>query len=411
MMVHLYNAEGQRVAKGTLTAFSCNLTPDPATGVPANCFALSRESVLGPSGEQLAETDGSGNWKHTNVYAAGQLIATYDTAGLHYQLADWLGTRRVQTDFAGNTEETCTSLPYGNALNCQTTSLSTAGDATEHHFTGKERDTESGNDYFLARYYGSSMGRFVSPDPSGLMFADPGNPQSLNLYSYAWNNPLKFIDPNGLDNCTDSNGNVIPDDKGGDNDTNCANVHGTWNVFTPPANVKNVTPPAQGSNLVYDQEVATDAVWLKNHPAPQSLAPTPQQYIQAIANAAPTICGGGVFASQGGERSIGVAEGAVGGIAAYDTREGVSAGGVVEAGVGDGLQGGGGYIKGTKGSETFAFEGANVDVGAVGVSGGAVVFTTGGAGVYVGGQAAGRMREVGAYVNITNNANCITRHK
>jgi hypothetical protein len=106
-----------------------------------------------------------------------------------------------------------------------------------------------------------------------------------------------------------------------------------------------------------------------------------------------------------------VAEGAVGGIAAYDTREGVSAGGVVEAGVGDGLQGGGGYIKGTKGSETFAFEGANVDVGAVGVSGGAVVFTTGGAGVYVGGQAAGRMREVGAYVNITNNANCITRHK
>ena len=48
MMVHLYNAEGQRVAKGTLTAFSCNLTPDPATGVPANCFALSRESVLGP---------------------------------------------------------------------------------------------------------------------------------------------------------------------------------------------------------------------------------------------------------------------------------------------------------------------------------------------------------------------------
>jgi RHS repeat-associated protein len=34
-----------------------------------------------------------------------------------------------------------------------------------HHFTGKERDTESGNDYFGARYYASSMGRFMSPDP------------------------------------------------------------------------------------------------------------------------------------------------------------------------------------------------------------------------------------------------------
>lgn len=51
-------------------------------------------------------------------------------------------------------------------------------------YTGKERDTESGLDYFGARYMSSSMGRFMSPDPSGLYFADPSNPQSLNLYSY-----------------------------------------------------------------------------------------------------------------------------------------------------------------------------------------------------------------------------------
>ena len=56
-------------------------------------------------------------------------------------------------------------------------------------FTGKERDTESGLDYFGARYYGSNMGRFSSPDPSGLYFADPTNPQSLNLYSYAAGGP------------------------------------------------------------------------------------------------------------------------------------------------------------------------------------------------------------------------------
>ena len=66
-------------------------------------------------------------------------------------------------------------------------------------FTGKERDTESGNDYFKFRYLSSSMGRWTSPDPSGLFFSDAGNPQSLNLYSYVQNNPLAFVDPNGLE--------------------------------------------------------------------------------------------------------------------------------------------------------------------------------------------------------------------
>ena len=41
------------------------------------------------------------------------------------------------------------------------------------------------------------MGRFSSPDPSGLYYSDPTNPQSLNLYIYVQNNPLKFVDPDG----------------------------------------------------------------------------------------------------------------------------------------------------------------------------------------------------------------------
>jgi RHS repeat-associated protein len=63
-------------------------------------------------------------------------------------------------------------------------------------FTGHERDTESGLDYFGARYYASLAGRFQSPD---LPFIDqhPTNPQSWNLYAYARNNPLKFTDPTG----------------------------------------------------------------------------------------------------------------------------------------------------------------------------------------------------------------------
>lgn len=48
------------------------------------------------------------------------------------------------------------------------------------------------------------MGRFMSPDPSGLYFANPENPQTLNLYSYVGNNPLVFLDPDGLQTVPDA---------------------------------------------------------------------------------------------------------------------------------------------------------------------------------------------------------------
>jgi RHS repeat-associated protein len=67
--------------------------------------------------------------------------------------------------------------------------------------TGKERDSESGNDYFGARYYSSAMGRFMSPDWSAkaepVPYAKLDNPQSLNLYAYVLNNPLSHVDPDG----------------------------------------------------------------------------------------------------------------------------------------------------------------------------------------------------------------------
>jgi RHS repeat-associated protein len=70
-------------------------------------------------------------------------------------------------------------------------------------FTGKERDTESGLDMFGARYYGSSLGRFMTPDwaaaPTDVPYAHFGNPQSLNLYSYVQNNPTTVGDPDGHD--------------------------------------------------------------------------------------------------------------------------------------------------------------------------------------------------------------------
>ena len=80
--------------------------------------------------------------------------------------------------------------------------------------TSKERDIETGLDYFLARYYSSPQGRFTSPDeftggPRELFtfaakasanptfYADLTNPQSLNKYASCLNNALRYIDPDG----------------------------------------------------------------------------------------------------------------------------------------------------------------------------------------------------------------------
>jgi RHS repeat-associated protein len=72
---------------------------------------------------------------------------------------------------------------------------------THHRFTGKYLDDETGLYYYGARYYDPSLGRFISPDP--LYVADPErcttNPIACNLFAYANNNPLAFIDPTGLD--------------------------------------------------------------------------------------------------------------------------------------------------------------------------------------------------------------------
>ncbi len=195
---YIYDAGGARVAKGSLTSW-----PSSCGAPGTNGFALTNQYLLDQGGDQVTELNGTGGWMHSNVWAGAHLDATYDTNGLHFHLTDPLGTRRVQANVYGVIEESFQSLPFGDGLtpvanpNCFAANHCYAEDATEQHFTGKERDTESGNDYFGARYYASSTGRFMSPDPTPLGIA-PGDPQSWNLYSYARNRPTTAIDVGGM---------------------------------------------------------------------------------------------------------------------------------------------------------------------------------------------------------------------
>jgi RHS repeat-associated protein len=199
-----YDAEGRRVGKGVAANLTCSAPP-------ANGFTLTNQYLLGRTGEQVTELNGAAALLHSNAYLGSRLLATYDfvNGGLHFALTDPLGTKRVQVSGQGVPELNCLSLPFGNdlgnprATDCVPAPNATAlaADAAEPHFTGKERDSESGNDYFEARYYASSMGRFLSPDWSAkeepVPYAKLDNPQSLNLYSYVLNNPLTSFDNDG----------------------------------------------------------------------------------------------------------------------------------------------------------------------------------------------------------------------
>ena len=197
---YVYDAAGIRVAKGGLTSFTCNFAASGGNG-----FAVNTSWTLGPGGEQIGEFAVSGTtstWTHSNVFAAGKLLATYNSTGTYYDMTDWLGTKRVEANAALTCETGFRSLPYGNGLTSYApTALPQCVDATEQHYTGKERDVESGNDYFEARYYASGFGRFMSPDWSAkeepVPYAKLDDPQSLNLYAYVRDNPVTGFDPDG----------------------------------------------------------------------------------------------------------------------------------------------------------------------------------------------------------------------
>ena len=94
------------------------------------------------------------------------------------------------TDPNGNVVSIHKYLPFGEELTPPPSS-------NTHEFTGHERDAETGLDYMMARYFGNaSTMRFLSVDPSAgsisLLYA-----QSWNRYSYAANNPIRYLDPDG----------------------------------------------------------------------------------------------------------------------------------------------------------------------------------------------------------------------
>jgi RHS repeat-associated protein len=154
----------------------------------------------------------------------GHLIAEYSTAasggsGTSYLTADHLGTPRVITDASGAVKARHDYLAFGEEIGLKggrnADPLKYISDTVRQKFTSKERDSETGLDYFSARHYASFQGRFTSPDPFSIIQMRQsarddgktnsafnqfiGDPRRWHRFAYAINSPQVFTDKTGLD--------------------------------------------------------------------------------------------------------------------------------------------------------------------------------------------------------------------
>jgi RHS repeat-associated protein len=155
--------------------------------------------IFDSKGQVVSKRDAKNNWVQTQIRFAGNLIAYYSVSSTGFYLQDHLGSTRLVTLQNGTVSDSLDFLPFGVQI--------AGGTTTDFKFTSKERDPESatvpggldGLDYFGARYYSWNLGRWMSPDKKMMSVRHLINPQKWNRYGYVQNNPMSFLDPDGLD--------------------------------------------------------------------------------------------------------------------------------------------------------------------------------------------------------------------
>ena len=173
---YTYDADGNRVEK--------------VNGATGSLYWYGKPGIL-------AESDLNGNVKSEYVFVNGKRAARIDSAdnSVHYYLSDHLNSTSMIISAGGVVEDESDYSAFGTEYPV------TSSGGNHYKFTGKERDAESGLDYFGARYYSSLTGRFITPDwaekATAVPYAEFSDPQSLNLYSYVRNVPTTRYDPDG----------------------------------------------------------------------------------------------------------------------------------------------------------------------------------------------------------------------
>lgn len=199
-----YDAAG-RLAKvkndsnQTITTYTYGISRERLITQQGDENSTNRTYYAWEGGAVIAEyTDSAQNtllWTKNYIYVRGALLATLEQTAngerVQFDHPDQLGTR-VITESGTTTSFEQTTLPFGTALNSESTG------ATNSRFTSYDRSATTNLDYAVNRFYDSTQGRFTQVDPIRMNSASQLNPQSLNLYAYCTNDPVNHSDPQGL---------------------------------------------------------------------------------------------------------------------------------------------------------------------------------------------------------------------
>jgi len=210
-------------ANNKLVSAAYDSSGNTTTDVSSNQYVYDGENKMvqakDPSGDLIGQYwyDGGGMrikkyvpaTNETTVFlydVGGKLVAEYSTQlssdpQVSYLTSDILETPRVNTNAGGAVIARHDYHPFGEEIvsSQRTPEIGYDSDEIRQKFTSKQRDLETDLDYFEARYYSNSLGRFSSVDPVNLTAERLVDPQRINLFAYTRNNPLKFVDPNGED--------------------------------------------------------------------------------------------------------------------------------------------------------------------------------------------------------------------
>jgi RHS repeat-associated protein len=141
------------------------------------------------NGNIVAESQPDGTIANEYLYMGSNRLARVDVGSgdLYYYSNNYLGTPLLLTDDTGKVVWDADYEPFGEAaVNAASTVVN------NFRFAGQYYDEETGLHYNYHRYYDPTTGRYLTPDPIGLV-------GGINLYSYVLNNPINLIDPHGLE--------------------------------------------------------------------------------------------------------------------------------------------------------------------------------------------------------------------
>jgi RHS repeat-associated protein len=180
-----WDARGRMTSANLSNGQSVNYSYD-ALGRRSTRTANGQTTNFVYDGLDVVQDKQDSNVKTDYVNGAGidDKLRVSNISGSLYFLKDHLGSTQGLTGVSGSVAEWQRYEAFGNS--------SIANSLTRYGFTGRERDEQTGLNYYRARFYDPNLGHFISEDPIGFGGGD------VNLFGYVSNNPMNAVDPSGL---------------------------------------------------------------------------------------------------------------------------------------------------------------------------------------------------------------------